>query len=179
MIKRQRDIEFFEMLEESLPGSDGEQRKTWAVEIIERDIDLKVLSKLLNGHPRTAMRFLWLLSDVGLAAPDKLRRALPFLLELSRHAKYNFKNSFASYWHYVGVPAENEGEAIDLLFKWLNSPEANVTCKTRSLWVLLKLCDKYPDLKNELRLSLMNVKEKYSKEFKKRVEKVLLSLKVE
>ncbi len=176
---KQADTETAQMLsklKQELYGSSGEQRKAWADEIILNDLDIEVLSKLFDEDARTAMRFQWLLSDVGLASPVKLRSALPFLFNLSRQSNYNFKTSFASWWHYVGVPTENEGEAIDCLFGWLNASDTNSTCKTRSLWVLLKLSYKYPVLKSEISLSLQNLSDMHSKDFRKRVEKILREL---
>ena len=76
----------------------------------------------------------------------------------------------------VGVPPENEGRAIDLLFQWLLSADTNVTIKSRSLWVLLKLTKKYPELKNELKLCLQDQMDKYTNDFKKRATKILIEI---
>jgi|SRR6185436_1144927 len=167
------NTEFYRELESSLPASTGEKRKKWAIAIVEKDIDIKDLSRLLKCEHKIASRFLWLLSDVGILNPTKLFNELPFLLDLCDHLNPVYKTSFASWWHYVGVPPENEGRAIDLLFQWLVSTETNVTIKSRSLWVLFKLTKKYPELKNELKLCLKDQKDKYTNDFEKRVTKIL------
>lgn len=168
--------EFFNQLEYALPKSNETQRRLWAKEIIENTIDLRELAKLLECGSKVATRFLWLLSDVGLADPKKLHAALPFLLKRCQVLKIDFSMSFASFWHYTGVPLKNEAEAIALLFEWLQSLTVNVTTKTRALWGLVKLCNKYPELKNELRFCLEDQMDKYSKDFKKRAQKNLLEL---
>ena len=168
--------EFYKELESSLPISTSEQRRIWATTIIEKNIDIKELSKLLKAEPKTATRFLWLLSDIGIYNPKILIDVLPFLLDLPDHLDPKYKISFASFWYIVGVPPENEGIAIDLLFQWLLSPNTNVTMKSRSLIVLFKLTKKYPELKNELKLSLEDQKGKYSKDFEKRLDKILMSI---
>src|SRR5687768_3004473 len=103
------NIEFYKELESSLPASTQAQRTKWATTIVENDIDLKDLSELLKCEHKIASRFLWLLSDVAILNPPTLLKVLPFLFELSEQLNPLYKMSFASYWHYVGVPPENEG----------------------------------------------------------------------
>ncbi|HOZ87242.1 MAG TPA: hypothetical protein PL029_05760 [Bacteroidia bacterium] len=170
---------FYLELKSQLARSSGEQRKIWANTIIEKNIGLKDLSELLRGETKTATRFLWLISDIGIAAPDQLLTELPFLFELSDSLDPAIKTAFASFWHYAGVPVENEGKAIDLLFQLLQSAETNVSIKTRSIWVLLKLSQKYPELKNELTVCLKNQMNKHTKDFDKRIVKILLELDID
>src|SRR5436190_24249959 len=112
------NTEFYRELESSLGSSSGEKRKMWATTIIEKDIPIKNLAGLFKCEHKIASRFLWLLSDVGILNPAKLFNELPFLLDLCEHLKPGYKTSFASWWHYVGVPPENEAMAIGLLFQW-------------------------------------------------------------
>jgi hypothetical protein len=167
---------FYLELKSQLAKSSGEQRKIWATTIIDKNIRLKDLSGLLRAETKTATRFLWLISDIGITAPDQLLTELPYLLELIDSLDPAIKPAFASFWHYAGVPVENEGKAIDLLFQWLHSAETNVSIKTRSIWVLLKLSQKYPELKNELRVCLKNQLDKHTKDFDKSIVKILSAL---
>ncbi len=164
---------FYNELESSLPASTAEKRIIWATTIIERDIDIKYLSKLLRGEQKIAIRFLWLLSEVGALNPNRLLIELPFLLDLCDQLNPIYKTSFANFWLIAGVPSENEGQATDLLFQWLLSADTNVTIKSRSLRVLFKLTKKYPELKNELKLCLNDQMDKHSHDFKKRAGKIL------
>ena len=168
--------EFYKELEFSLATSTGEQRRIWAATIIEKDIYIKDLSDLLKGEQRIAIRFLWLLSDIGILTPNKLLAELPFLFELCEHLNPIYKTSFASFWLYAGVPFANEGKAIDLLFHFLLSNDTNVTTKSRALFVLFKLTKKYPELKNELRICLLEQIDKHSNDFKKRASKILIEI---
>jgi hypothetical protein len=164
---------FYKELESSLSASTGEQRKKWATTIIEKNIDIKSLSGLLKCEQKIASRFLWLLSDIGILNPGKLLIELPFLFDVCEHLNSNYKKSFASFWLYAGVPPENEGKAIDLLFQWLLSADTNVTTKSRSLWVLCNLAKKYPELKSELKVCLKDQMGKHTKDFEKRAIKIL------
>ncbi|MES2616978.1 MAG: hypothetical protein V4613_03815 [Bacteroidota bacterium] len=167
---------FYQELQTALPTSTFEQRKIWLANIIENNIQIKDLAQLLLCEHKIATRFQWMLSELGLLYPKKLLSELPYLLEFSKQINPAYKTSFASFWRIAGVPTENEAVAIDLLFQWLISPTTNVTTKSRSLWVLEKLTDKYPELKNELKLCLIDQMDKYSPDFKKRVNKVLEKL---
>lgn len=170
------NTQFYQELELFLPTSSAEQRRKWSATIIEKDIDLKELSQLLKGEPKMATRFLWLLSELGTIHPNRLFVELPFLLEFCEPLNPVYKRPFASFWHITGVPEANEGQAIDLLFQWVLSTDTNVTIKSRSIWVLVKLLKKYPELKDELILCLKDQMDKYSKDFKKRVAKILLEI---
>ncbi len=167
---------FYTELESSLPTSTAAQRIGWAKTIIENNIAIKDLSGLLKGDPKIATRFLWMLSELGELDRNALFRELPFLLDLSDHLNPVYKTSFANYWLIAGIPPENEGKAIDLLFQWVLSTETNVTIKSRSFLVLFKLTKKYPELKNELKLCLMDQMDKYTDDFKKRAGKLLVKL---
>ena len=128
---------------------------------------------MLKCEEKTAIRFLWMLSDVAVLNPNRLFIELPFLLNLCNELNPVYKTSFASYWLYAGVPLINEGEAIDLLFQWLLSPDINVTVKARTFLVLFKLTKKYPEIKNELAFCLKDQMDKHTNEFKKRASKIL------
>lgn len=169
-------LKIYEELELSLSKSTWHQRKNWAITIIKNDISIKDLSDLLKCDEKIVIRFLWMLSDVAILAPEKFLKELPYLLKCCKNFHDNFKTSFASYWLYVGVPEENEAVAIDLLFGWITSANTNVTVKARSILVLKSLVQKYPELKNELKLCIENSLGKYSKDFDKRATKILTEL---
>ena len=169
--------DFYGELEFSLPKSTEEQRQTWAATIIEQDLDLRDLSRLLFCEKKVATRFLWMLSGIGMKSQSKLFEALPFLFELSGKLDPAYQTAFANYWLIAGVPPENEAQSIDLSFQWLMDPGITVTIKSRALFVLFKLTKKYPELKNELVLCLEDQLDKHSKDFRKRALKVLNELK--
>lgn len=173
-----KDIAFYRELESSLATSTEEQRKVWANKIIADSVDIKHLSGLLGLDNKTSTRFLWLLGRIGMTDAKTLFNKLPFLWNTCNRLNPVYKQAFANYWLMSGVPPENEGEAIDILFKWLLSNDINVTIKSRSLSVLLKLTKKYPELKNELRLCLEDQVDKHSKEFKRKVAKTLAEMEV-
>lgn len=170
-------IEFYHKLEHALPKSTADERMKWASIIIDRNYDLKELSKLLFENKQISTRFLWLLSDIGGIDSKVLFDELPYLFNLRDKINHlETKASFANYWLLVGVPIQNEAEAITLLFEWLQSNEVNVHTKSRSLFVLFNLTKKYPELKNELKLCLEDQLDKNTPDFNKRANKILVEL---
>ncbi len=172
------NIDFYNELETDLPTSTAAQRKVWASVIVNNDLDIKKLSTLLHCNKKIALRFSWLLSEIGALNPNKLLVELPYLLNQSKQIDhFNFTESFATYWLISGVPLENESRAIDLLFQWILSNQINVTTKSRALKVLIHITKKYPELKNEFSICLHDQIDKHSKGFKKKAIKVLTELK--
>lgn len=168
---------FYEELLTGLPSSDGKQRMVWAKCIIEEQIDIEQLFGLLYEGKKIAMRFSWLLSDVGILNAKSLKNVLPQLFAIRDKVTYaDFLYSFAKYWNYVGVPEENKGEAIDLLFRWVEEPKMSVHIKTNAVTVLSRLVKEYPDLKNELMVVLEYQLDKNSVSFKRLAQKLLAEL---
>ncbi len=169
--------EFYHHLQKHLLKSTNADREVWASKIVEEGISLRELADLLHCKKQIAMRFLWLLSDIGSADGDYLLKELPFLFEF-RHKVENLdiRPAFAKYWQLVGIPEENEGEAIDLLFGWLLSADIKVTVKSNALFALFNLTQKYPELKRELKVSLENQLGKSTADFDKRARRLLKKL---
>lgn len=170
------NTDLYRELECSLPASTGGERKRWVDAIVDGNLDIKELSGLLKGEQKLATRFLWLLSEIGLRDPNRLFKELPFLWDLCRDLNPIYKTSFANWWLIAGIPAENEGEAIDILFQWLLSAGINVTIKSRAVLVLFQLTKKYPELKEELKLCLHDQMDKHSDSFRKRADKIIVKL---
>lgn len=168
---------FVNELKLSLPGSTGEQRKKWAFFIAKNNIKIKSHSELLLCDNKIASRFLWLISDIAELDKDLLRNDLVYLFDLCITLNHiRIDASFANYWLICGVPVKKEGEYTDWLFKWLQSPETNVTTKSRSLFVLFQLTETYPELCNELKTVLNDQINKNTSDFNKRAEKILSKL---
>lgn len=167
---------FHAQLNMQLERSSSGDRKSWAHTIISQNIPITSLAPLLSSGGKTASHFLWLISDVALQNPQRFLKELPELFEFVEKNHPEHLSSFASWWHYCGVPEENEAKAIDYLFKWVLSAETKPYIKTRALWVLVELSKKYPELKQELKICVGEEMDKYSAEFRKRAVKILAEL---
>lgn len=170
-------VSIFEELKLGLLTSTDMQRRLWAKEIVSIPVSLTELSPLLFEERQLAMRYLWLLTHIGEISPHILHEYLPCILQKWEHINVENKEaSLANFWRVAGIPIQNEAHAISLLFNWLQGPEYNGTTKSRALFVLLDLTQKYPELKNELQSCLEGQLDKSTGDFRKRVVKILAKL---
>lgn len=158
---------YFE-LEKNLAASTSPQRHQWAKKIVDEQIDLILLAPLLRGERKTALRLLWLISDIGLHDADYLYKALPKLFSYCKDLPDYYRESFASWWRIAGVPIESEADAIDHCFGMMKSNTATPTNKLRAAEVLMKLTKKYLDLRSEAVMCIEANEDRYSADFRKR-----------
>ena len=164
-------------LRNGLPNSFAQERRKWARQIIENDIEISCLISLLKEEIHISSRFLWLLTEVGEIDSDRLFRSLSHLWDFKDQAVPKlFKKAFAKYWHIAGIPEENEGEAIDLLFTWLMDANTLVSTKVYAVYAIFNLTTKYPELKNELKICIDDQWDKNSIGFRACVKKVVKKL---
>jgi len=167
----------FHDLSKRLAGSSFDDRRVWAREITAQKDTLEKLLPLLFGDKKTAYRFSWLLSDVGETDKDALLNVLPYLFEnRQKVTAKDFEQQFVKYWRICGVPEVHKGAAIDMMFSFLVDPKVNTHIKTISLTVLHRLCDEYPELKNELKLCIEDQLDHSTVSFNKTANKILSEL---
>lgn len=172
-----RPQDFLERLREELPTSAGETRQKWAKEIVDNNYDLPVLSKCLLMDYPIATRFSWLLSDVGMVDSAYLFAYLPELYTLRDQIDtFDFSESLIKYWRICGVPEQNEGEALDLLFEKLSLSDTKMSIRHVAVEVLIELHKKYPEIENELRIALENQLNFASETLKVKLSKLLVKL---
>lgn len=164
----------YQTLQSQLITSDATQRQVWASQIIADDIDLAELSSLLFEDKKLAMRYSWLLSDIGMVKPEKLFNHLTYLFE-RRHKTnvLNFEQQLVKYWRIASIPQEQKGTAIDLIFGLLIDPKVSTHIKTVSLDVLQTLIKEYPELQQELKLCIEQQPEEMPVSLKKAVKRVM------
>jgi hypothetical protein len=170
--------QMLDILHQSLKSSMMEQRKAWAKQIVNEGIEIKKLADIfLFSNNSSAMQFSWLLSDIGIYNAKALYSILSYLFEKREQTNVkDFRYQFVKYWSIAGIPKENEGEAINLLFRWLNDSSTSVSIKTHSALNLYKLSENYPDIKNELKTCIENQLDKTSISFRKSTAKILANL---
>ncbi len=167
----------YEELLAKLATSDGADRRSWGRMIAEQDVDMERLMPLLFTEKKTAQRFAWLLSDIGIAGAGKLFNVLSFAFA-KRHetAIPGFEQQFVKYWRIAGVPEQDKGQAIDLMFNLLTDPTVGPHIKSVSAEMLHSLTKEYPDLVNELKLCLEQELDKNTDAFRKKAEGILRKL---
>lgn len=167
----------YENLKEELPDSSFAERRAWAGQIIDSNIDLQQLLPLLQEKRNIAYRFSWLLSDIGEVSAESLFKVLDHLFQ--NRVKVNapkFEQQFVKYWRIAGIPEAHKGEAIDMMFNWLTDHQTSVHIRTISLEVLYQLTTEYPELKNEIRVCLETEIEQSAISFRKKANKIYAKL---
>ena len=165
----------YEELQAKLATSDGADRRNWGRMIAEHDVDMEELLPLLFAERKTAQRFAWLLSDIGEANAEKLFSVLSYAFEKRHETDIpGFEQQFVKYWRIAGVPEQDKGMAIDLMFNLLADPKVGPHIKSVSAEVLYSLTKEYPDLVNELTLCLEHELDKNTGTFRKKAEGILL-----
>ncbi len=144
---------FVQILAEKLPSSSNSNRDVWAKKIVEEHIPISVILPLLDLDYKIASRTLWLFTQIAMVDPSYLR---PHLWTIYERFKANTikggEASIANQWLICGIPEDQEGQAVDVLFSWLSSSQMNETTKLRSRKALEKIAVKYPEIKSELKL---------------------------
>lgn len=164
-------------LRENLASSMAKQRKVWANELAEDEVLLKECLFLLDEEYRTASRFVWLLGDMVERHPEAVIPHLPFLWKkLPQLNIPDTERSMARYFNYCGIPEEMEGEVIDTLFHWLNTPETSKACRYQTMHVLAAAVKKYPELAGEFRDAVQSQMPEQNHVFRHYAYKILKQL---
>ncbi len=138
-------------------SSYADYRIPLAHKILKNRIPFKDLFPLLYLEHPTSTRLSWLLGDISVIDPSKSKEIIvEGFKNFDRIHILNFDRTFAKQCMVCGndLPLKLEGEIVDRLFYWLNTPGITVTTKYYSMMALFHLLRKHPDLKNELKISI-------------------------
>lgn len=151
--------------------------RRWGRYVIDNNIALESLLPILGHEKRVATGFIWMVGGICELAPTVVLPCVSRFYAMRHEVPIvNYDRSLAKMFWLAGVPAEIEGEVIDQLFKWLLGSNITVTTKNYSMFALYKLCGQYPELKNELKITLEDQLDKNTADFKKRGMKMLEEL---
>ncbi|MEZ6094778.1 MAG: hypothetical protein R3C03_11170 [Pirellulaceae bacterium] len=127
-------------LKQNLTRSDAVMRRDWAARIVNEKIPLDSLLCLLHGDPKIAERFTWLIGDLLVAAPNLVRKILPFLFAVRDEMPFEgIWRTVAKCLCVLGVPSELEDEAIPQLLTWLENDRYPIACKHYASMALVNL----------------------------------------
>lgn len=153
-------------------------RERWARYIIENKISLIELAKaLLYAEKVISMRFMWLVGHICDLDPRFIFSSIPYFFSVRKDIKIlNYERSLAKLFCLSGIPSEIEGEAINEMLFWLTDAQVNVSTKSYCVKALYQLSEKYPEMKNELKLVARDQLTKNTKAFDKLLVKWLTQL---
>ena len=155
----------------------SENRKRWSAYLIENHIDLREYVDLVLSERKLALRFIWLVGDLCEQNAVYVSPAVPTFYALKDQVKFpNYDRSLAKMFLWCGIPENREGEIIDVLFSWIMNSKVSVATKTNAMLALQKVLNKYPELKQELKLVIEDQLDKNSVSFGTCAKKILLEL---
>jgi hypothetical protein len=115
----------------------------------------ELLDIVAKGEVTPAMKAAWILGKAS-----ELNRALPAkhvarIIELLSLAKVSgVQRELIKTLFKLNLQEEEESRLLDLCFHFLNHAESDVAVRNQALKILLALTKKYPDLKQEVIVSL-------------------------
>lgn len=135
------------------------------------------INLLEDQNPAISFRFIWLLEHVALQKPDLVYQHLAYIYSLRNQLRYpGYKRGFSKLIAVCGFPEELEGELVELMFSYLNDSNSDIAVKVFSMQALANICNKYPELSQELISSIENQYEHGTAAFKSRANKLVPKL---
>ena len=116
----------------------------------------ELVELFLKGEYRVTQRAGWPLSYIAIAHPEMINKHLKKLFSnLEKPDLHNavIRNTFRLL-QFVNIPKSLHGIAADTCFKYFNDKNQPVAIRCFSMTVLANLCKTYPELKNELKISI-------------------------
>jgi hypothetical protein len=149
-------------------------RKIWANHIVEKKIPLIDFIELIHAEHPIAIRFSWMLGYLCEIKPEVVYPTISYFFTHRNEIKIpNFNRSLAKMFYLCGVPDELEGEVVTALFNWLQDPKSNITTKRYSILALDWITLFHPDLKNELKIVLQEIKDSGAGSLTKMIDRLI------
>lgn len=120
----------------------------------------------------------WIISYLGENNPQLIKNHLSVIIQKLDDEENNsalIRNIFRTL-QFVEIPHQYEGFVLTKGFDFLNNNNSPIAVKVFAMTVIFNLSKKYPEITNELKLSLENQFEHASAGFKSRASKILKEL---
>lgn len=121
-----------------------------------------LLVKLLKGDDKVlSQRAAWPLSDASLLFPDLVKPHIPVFVKLlleDHHHPAVYRN-LLRILEYNHIPETYHGRLLDRCFEFIRDPARPEAIRAFSITLALTICRPYPELRRELCLVLLELKE--------------------
>lgn len=167
-------------LREALLNEHSRNQTQKIVRAIGRDQKLfdQLVKLVLEKNGIISNRAAWVLGYSGITNKDYFLKYLSQLLELlnEKNVHNSLKRNIVRVLQYLDLPDDFCAEAFDTCIKLvLNNNEA-IAVRAFSISILQNLIKKYPDFKEELKLSLQQILPNASAGLKSKCKRTLLEL---
>lgn len=150
-------------------------KKTAAYATLSSKNFAELMDCFLTPEYRISQRTAWSLSHAAQHKPALITPYLETLVkQLSRTDVHNsvIRNSLRTL-QYMEVPEKLHGDLMNVCFDFVQSPFAPAAVKAFSLTILEKLCNQYPEIRQELQLIIKERWEMETPAFRARAKKML------
>lgn len=136
----------------------------------------QLMQLFFNKTYRVTQRAAW---PMSICVEKNPKLILPYLSKMINNLDMQtvaVKRNSVRALQFIDIPTRLQGKTVNTCFELLNSPSEAIAVKVFSMTVLANICEKQPDLANELRLSIENQMPMGSAGFKSRGKKILARL---
>lgn len=138
-----------------------EHSRTLTMAVVEYIGDDKKKFRILmdlffNGTPKLIQRAAWPLSYVAIAHPKLIKPYMgKLIIKLQQTDNHpSVPRNILRIFEEIEIPEKYEGYIVECCFSILTREADPIASKAFAITVATKICKKYPDLKNELRLHI-------------------------
>jgi len=131
----------------------------------------------LGKDYRITQRAAWILSHCFDENPWLINKHLKVMIDnLKKQVDVAVKRNTVKVLQHVDIPDDLLGDLAEICFGYLNSGKEAVAVKAHSMTILFNIVKKFPELKDELKLSIEDQMPYESAGFKARGRKILKAL---
>ena len=158
--------------------ANNELVKNW----VDNDADKleQLMLLFLNGEYRVVQRAAGMISLIAEDHPLMIQKWLPEMIEKAKHtnASVAVKRNVVRLMQFIEIPADIQGEAMNLCFRLLTAPKETVAVQCFSMTVLFNLSKTYPEIRRELKMIIEDhMRHQVTAGFSARAKKILACLK--
>lgn len=148
-------------------------------ELIAHPEGITELIQLFQGKNQHISNYAgWIISYLGESNQQLIKNHLSVIIQKLENKEHNaaqIRNVFRTL-QFIVIPQQHEGYVLTKGFEFLNNSNSPIAVKVFAMTVIFNLSNKYPEIQNELKLSLENQFEHASPGFKSRATKILKKL---
>lgn len=138
----------------------------------------QLMELFLGDEYRVTQRASWIVRHCYDAYPWLLQKHMKAIIEnMQGPVHVAVKRNTLRMLQFIDIPEELLGLTAELCFDFLNSGKESIAVKANAMTVLFNIVKKYPDLKEELKITIEEQLPFGSTGFKNRGSKILKALK--
>ena len=138
----------------------------------------ELISSFLKGPSAVTQKASWIINYCAEKDYQLISPYLPLMIEKLKESNISdaVKRNTIRLLQFIEVQEELEGEVMNICFDFLSSRKEAVAIKAFSLTVLARLCQKYPEVRNELKILVEDLLPLEKPAFAARARKVMKSI---